>query len=122
MSIGVGKLGTFSCEQGVYAYAGSAQRNLEQRVARHSRLDKKLHWHIDYFRASAEYLGAALFYDQPKNGECLLVHALLRIPGTLFPMPGFGSSDCSCGSHLLKVPLAHPRKRVSTSSQYGSWC
>ncbi len=118
----IGRLGTFSFEQGVYAYAGSAQRNLRQRVARHARAEKKLHWHIDYFRAQAEYLGAALFYDQPKQAECMLAREVLLIPGTSYPVPGLGSSDCSCGSHLLRVPCAHPRDMINTSWQYDSWC
>ncbi len=108
ISITVGKLGTFDFDRGVYAYTGSAQRNLKQRVARHRRLEKKLHWHIDYFRAKADFLGAVLFFDQPKTAECWLVRELLRIPGAWFPVPGFGSSDCQCGAHLLKIPSAIP--------------
>jgi Uri superfamily endonuclease len=115
MSIPIGRLGTFSLQQGVYVYVGSAQRNLAQRVARHHRLEKKLHWHIDYFRAKADVLGAALFFDHPKSAECQLTQELLKIPGTLYPIPGFGSSDCLCVSHFLYVPLAMPKLGTSTS-------
>lgn len=121
-SVAIGKLGEFLFDQGVYAYVGSAQRNLEQRVARHRRLDKKLHWHIDYFRAKAHFLGTALFFDQPREAECLLTKELLKIPGTFYPVPGFGASDCSCRSHFVQVPLARPRFPISTSWQYGSLC
>lgn len=107
--IRIGKLGTFPFSAGVYAYVGSAQRNLKQRVARHARLEKKLHWHIDYFRDQAEFLGAVLFSEAPKIGECLLARGILQIPGSFSPVSGFGSSDCGCVSHLLKVPCAHPR-------------
>lgn len=69
ISITIGKLGRFSFSKGVYAYAGSAQRNLAQRLARHERLDKKLHWHIDYFRACADFLGAAQFLISRKKGN-----------------------------------------------------
>lgn len=110
-TIKVGKLGVFTFEAGVYAYLGSAQRNLKERVARHSRLEKKLHWHIDYFRAEAYFLGAVVFFDQPKAKECWLVQELLRIPATSFPIPGFGSSDCRCGAHLVHVSLATPRAK-----------
>lgn len=108
-SITIGRLGTFTFKSGIYAYVGSAQRNLYQRVARHARLEKKLHWHIDYFRAEAEFLGAVIALDQPKVGECHLARELLRIPGTYFPVPGLGSSDCNCGAHFLQVPLASPK-------------
>ncbi len=115
MPITIGKLGTFSFEQGVYAYVGSAQRNMEQRVARHRRLEKKLHWHIDHFRAKANFLGVALFFDQPKASECRLAQELLKIPGTFPPVPGFGSSDCLCGSHFFRVPLAIPSCEINIS-------
>jgi len=111
--ITIGKLGDFSFDPGVYAYVGSAQRNLEQRVARHSRLEKKLHWHIDYFRAKAEFMGTALFFEQPKTSECVLARELLKIPGTFPPVPGFGSSDCQCSSHFFKIPLAHPKAGIN---------
>jgi Uri superfamily endonuclease len=112
MGIAIGKLGTFDFEPGIYAYAGSAQRNLEQRVARHSHLDKKLHWHIDYLRVKAEFLGAALFYNQTKISECWLAQALLRLPGATLPAAGFGSSDCRCRAHLVQVPLALLQSRL----------
>lgn len=108
-TITIGRLGSHLLKKGVYAYVGSAQRNLEQRLARHARLEKKLHWHIDYVRAKAKYLGAVCFYGQPKQGECWLTGELLKIPGSYFPIAGLGSSDCQCTSHFVKIPLANPR-------------
>lgn len=105
----IGKLGTFIFEQGIYAYCGSAQRGLKQRIARHARQDKKCHWHIDYLRMYSRYLGAITILEQPKSGECWLVRELLKIPGSYLPVAGFGSSDCTCGSHLVRVSLAYPR-------------
>lgn len=110
MKLTIGKLGTFLFAEGVYAYCGSAQRGLEKRLARHASLEKNLHWHIDYLRAYTHYLGAVIFTGQPKSGECWLVQELLRIPGSYFPVRGFGSSDCRCGAHLLRIPLAYPRQ------------
>lgn len=107
-SITIGKLGTFSFGAGVYAYCGSAQKNLAARLKRHRRLEKIWHWHIDYFRAEALYLGEVVLRGCPKEGECLLVKEVLRIPGSYYPVSGLGSSDCRCGAHLLKVPLGAP--------------
>ena len=106
MSISIGKLGTFSFESGLYAYTGSAQRNLAQRVARHRRLEKKLHWHIDYLRAKAHFQGAAVFFDHGKASECWFAKQLLHLPGASCPVPGFGSSDCRCEAHLVEIPLS----------------
>lgn len=110
-SITIGKLGTFQFSPGVYAYCGSAQRNLHQRLERHRRLEKKNHWHIDFFRAHALFLGAAIMLNQPKEGECRLVQELLKIPSSYYPLPGFGSSDCKCISHFIKIPIFRPKNR-----------
>ncbi len=106
--ITVGRLGTFLFERGVYAYCGSAQRNLAARLARHRGIEKNLHWHIDYLRAHARYLGEVAHLGRPKEAECQLAAGLLQLPASYFPVPGFGASDCSCVSHLVKVPLAAP--------------
>lgn len=108
-TIRIGKLGVFNFSSGVYAYAGSAQRNLRQRVSRHQRLCKKMHWHIDYLRDKCRYLGQAVLLASPKEMECKLVQDLLRIPTASYAIPGFGSSDCRCFSHLIHVPLGRPR-------------
>lgn len=113
MTIKIGKLGSIDFTSGVYAYVGSAQRNLHQRVARHARLEKKLHWHIDYFRHEAQFLGSVLFLAEPKDKECWLVKELLKIPGSFYPSLGFGSSDCNCSSHFLQFPLLIPREQSS---------
>jgi len=41
MSIIVGKLGKIKFEKGYYTYVGSAQNNLEKRIERHFRKEKK---------------------------------------------------------------------------------
>ena len=43
---------------GYYIYTGSAKRGLRSRVERHKRDDKRLHWHVDYLLAEAEFAGA----------------------------------------------------------------
>lgn len=108
-TITIGKLGTFSFQAGIYAYAGSAQRNLKRRIQRHQRLEKRLHWHIDYLRHYCSYLGDVVLPGESKQMECWLVQELLRIPGAAYPVPRFGASDCSCGAHLVFISIAEPR-------------
>ncbi|NLJ74288.1 MAG: GIY-YIG nuclease family protein [Firmicutes bacterium] len=108
-TITIGKLGTYPFPSGIYAYAGSAQRNLRHRVQRHRRLDKRLHWHVDYLRPHCSYLGDVVFQGQPKQKECWLVQELLRIPSAYYVVPRFGASDCKCGSHLVSIPIAEPK-------------
>jgi Uri superfamily endonuclease len=95
-NIFVGKLGNISFPKATYAYVGSAMNGLRARLARHLRREKKLHWHIDYLLNEAEVEEIILCQGDVKV-ECSLAQALA---GKLQSVPGFGSSDCKCRSHL----------------------
>lgn len=101
----VGRLGEVILPAGLYAYVGSAHGSggLRARVLRHLRKDKRSHWHVDrlaglypirevWISASAERL------------ECRWARRLANLPGVDVPVPGFGSSDCDCQSHLYAIP------------------
>jgi sugar fermentation stimulation protein A len=97
MTVRVGQLGTLSLQAGAYVYVGSARRGLAARLNRHARAAKPLRWHIDYLTAHAPARRAALW---PLTvGECELARCLQAAGGVV--VPGFGSSDCRCGGHLL---------------------
>lgn len=96
--IEVGRLGRCVFRRGFYLYVGSAQRNLRARLARHARKGKPLRWHIDYFSVRAEMIGA-MVVPGPKAAECALARQLAKFCEE--PVPGFGSSDCRCRSHLF---------------------
>jgi len=104
--IPVGALGTLRFEPGWYVYAGSAQGNLAERTARHlRRTRKRRHWHIDYLTPFARTI-TALPIMSYRNLECSLAADLAGLGGR--PAPGFGASDCRCGSHLYyfsRAPL-----------------
>lgn len=96
--ISVGNLGDIRFKKGYYLYAGSAKRNLSQRIARHQRKRKKLFWHIDYLRQYADHC-ASLPVRAGADLECEIADALDEI--SQWNIPGFGSSDCGCNSHLF---------------------
>ncbi|MCT8136706.1 GIY-YIG nuclease family protein [Anaerobacillus sp. CMMVII] len=97
--ITIGKLGTFSFQKGFYVYVGSAKRNIQHRINRHIRIEKKQRWHFDYLRPFVEVLEVETF---PGNeGECLLFQRLMKESRGSTPVKGFGSSDCRCTSHLF---------------------
>ncbi|MBN2461113.1 MAG: DNA/RNA nuclease SfsA, partial [Candidatus Cloacimonetes bacterium] len=48
ISIKIGALGWRNFPAGYYVYVGSALHSLQARLKRHSRHDKRKHWHIDY--------------------------------------------------------------------------
>ncbi|GHU04054.1 hypothetical protein FACS1894147_08760 [Spirochaetia bacterium] len=75
-NISVGALGIISFAKGWYVYAGSAKKNLEQRISRHLRKTRKeKHWHIDYLAAEAKTIKALPIYSY-RNLECDLAAAL----------------------------------------------
>ena len=83
--------------RGYYAYVGSAMRGLEARVNRHLSKGKKLHWHIDYLMDKASLTGVILAESDCRT-ECAIAQAL---HSHFDSIPGFGSSDCHCPSHLF---------------------
>jgi sugar fermentation stimulation protein A len=94
----VGELGDIHFRGGYYVYVGSAKRGLSARIERHRLLRKKLFWHVDYLSALAEFR-AALPVRSSDDLECEMAASLQGIcEGSV---PGFGSSDCTCPSHLF---------------------
>jgi len=96
-NIEIGKLGEIFFKKGHYLYIGSALNGLEQRITRHLKDDKKLHWHIDYLLKNAEiidiYYKKSIIREECEISEKLNEH---------FPsVTGFGCSDCRCKSHLF---------------------
>lgn len=94
----IGGLGAIKFRKGYYLYVGSAKTNLTKRIERHKRLIKNYHWHIDYLRAVADF-HAVLPIRSSDDLECEFAKALKRIAD--WQMPGFGSSDCDCQTHLF---------------------
>jgi len=95
------KYGHVVFKKGFYVYSGSAKKNLIHRVTRHSKKDKKVKWHIDYFSIldSVKPLKMFLFFD--KN-ECE-INSFFYASGGKSTIKNFGSSDCKngCLSHFL---------------------
>lgn len=102
-SIGINKYAGRIFKAGYYYYAGSAQKNLKQRIERHLRKEKKIHWHIDHLTTnkSAEIKRIFLLTNMDKSIECSISNQISKIPGIEVAAGGFGNSDCNkCESHL----------------------
>ncbi len=100
-SLIIGQMGLKDFRSGYYLYIGSAERNLQQRINRHLRERKKFFWHIDYFSLHAK-LHNAIPIRTSTPLECDLAQAVREI--SYWEIPGFGSSDCYCPSHLFGMP------------------
>ena len=92
----IGRLGLFNFPQGYYVYTGSAKRGLQARINRHLSREKKLRWHVDYLLE--ESVIEKVFLSEKE--ECELSKRIFSIPGAAIVAKKFGSSDCSCSSHL----------------------
>jgi Uri superfamily endonuclease len=99
--IRIGGKGSVSFKKGTYIYTGRSKRNLQKRIERHCRREKKLHWHIDYFLRKGRI--SEIFLFPGRLDEC-------RINGMIFEeypnasyVKGFGSSDCRCPGHLIRI-------------------
>ena len=106
----IGSLGMQSLSKGSYIYVGSAfgPGGLEKRLYRHKRKEKKIFWHIDYLlnNENCRIKSIGKLYSDQKL-ECELnkaIHLLFQNDG-LYPIKGFGSSDCKCQSHLLYIVI-----------------
>lgn len=107
--IRVGQLGRFDFPRGYYIYVGSAfgPGGLNSRLIHHRRATVRPRWHIDYLKEVAVLKETWISEDQSKN-EHDWAAIFFGFEGAAVPVPGFGSSDCTCSTHLFafkKRPL-----------------
>lgn len=107
-TINIGSKSEILFRKGYYLYVGSAKINLTKRLERHQRKRKNFHWHIDYLRDQAEYHAAI-----PIRTTSPLEHDIAAAIGEIadWAVPGFGSSDCNCHTHLFGMvndPIKEP--------------
>ena len=96
--IAVGRRPLRRFPQGWFCYAGSALNNLDRRIARHRSMEKKRRWHIDFLLDHAMIVHVERILTRERI-ECDLSRAL-EAEARPAVMPGFGSSDCACRTHL----------------------
>jgi Uri superfamily endonuclease len=116
-TVKVGALGAQAFAAGFHVYAGSARGSGGlNRVRRHILLaqdhNRRPKWHIDYLLTSDNFnLISVICASTEQKFECRLAGTL---PGS--PVPRFGCSDCSCGSHLFFTP-DDPRDQIMIAFQ-----
>ncbi len=119
-AVRIGKLGTLRLQPGFYVYVGSAfgPGGLAARLRHHLRATDRPHWHIDYLRAVCDVVEVWFTTDAGRL-EHRWAKAMARLPSAGVPLPGFGSSDCGCMTHLfsfVRLPSIRTfRQRGKTS-------
>ena len=105
----IGALGSISFPKGIYLYVGSAMATtgaitLLNRIKRHvlKESHKKIHWHIDYLLNSkkAQIIRVYMIPSREKY-ECIVAQEIIKKSDKYISK--FGSSDCSCKSHLFYI-------------------
>lgn len=92
----------WNLKKGYYIYTGSAMKYLSKRIKRHLRKEKKFFWHIDYLIPHLEKVKIFPIYSSVRI-ECLISRELEVISDGF--VKNFGSSDCSCKSHLYYMRI-----------------
>ena len=101
ISVQIKSLGETSFRSGLWVYVGSAMgdtsTSLENRLNRHFRKEKTIHWHIDYLLDADTEIKEAIWAESIEPVECDLAQSIAAqqdfIPGPI----SFGSSDCRRG-------------------------
>ena len=98
----IGRLGVLELHRGFYVYVGSAfgPGGLAARIQHHRQVAARPHWHIDYLRPVCD-LVEVWFTTDSAHREHSWAKAVARLAGAGVPLSGFGSSDCTCKSHLF---------------------
>jgi Uri superfamily endonuclease len=108
VSLHIKSLGHLKIDAGILTYVGSAMgsgsTNMENRIRRHFRSEKTIHWHIDHLLATESSLTMAVWSESKEPAECRIVERISE--SSLFEpsVKGFGASDCKnkCYSHLYR--------------------
>ncbi|MFO7593941.1 MAG: GIY-YIG nuclease family protein [Pseudomonadota bacterium] len=103
-TVPVGRLGQLSLIPGYYVYCGSAfgPGGVKSRTDHHRKISRRPHWHIDYLRPSLQLLEIWYSLDR-QNREHQWAEQLGRLRGATAPFTGFGSTDCLCPTHFLRL-------------------
>lgn len=101
INLQIGSLGKFEFPAASYLYAGSGQNSLEKRVERHIRKNKRIFWHIDYLLSNSRVKVKKVWIREGERWECQLARKIIDDARFRTIVPGFGSSDCRCETHLF---------------------
>ncbi len=110
-SFSLKSLGNLFFDKGTWIYVGSAMgmgsTSLENRIRRHFRSEKTIHWHIDHLLNSDSKIRASVWSESSSPAECEIAKSIDRMVDVTPGPRGFGASDCKqqCGTHLYQSKI-----------------
>jgi len=117
--VNIGKLGAKAFLQGYYTYTGSAlgngASNLQYRVSRHLKREKKKRWHIDFLLTNENFtVEGVIAISVKQNSECQINQLISNQMQAKILVPKFGASDCltKCESHLLYIGNRDAKSKI----------
>ena len=117
LKFNIKSLGDLSFEKGTWIYVGSDMGNgstsLENRIKRHFRSEKTIHWHIDHLLKSDSNIRAAIWAESSSHIECEIAKSIEQMKNIVRGPKGFGASDCrkKCWTHLYHSKIGSELER-----------
>lgn len=101
-TVRVGRVGTIRVSPGWYVYVGSAfgPGGLQARIGHHAVRAVRPHWHIDYLRHHTRLESVCYCCGVRREHEWAARVKSMATADVV--LPGFGSSDCRCATHLFR--------------------
>jgi len=108
VDVRIGALGRIRLPKGKYFYTGSARgsgsSSIEGRISRHLRKLKRNFWHIDYLlKHELSQILAVIYSETKRSMECKVNESIHKGLKASSPVAHFGSSDCTCRTHLFQI-------------------
>ena len=111
VSFNLKSLGSLSFGKGTWTYVGSAMgmgsTSLENRISRHFRSEKTIHWQIDHLLDSDSKIRSSIWSESSSPVECAIAKSIDKMVNVNPGPRGFGASDCKqkCWTHLYHAKI-----------------
>jgi len=103
-----------------YVYVGSAQRHLAHRIARHCRIRKQRHWHIDHLLRFGRVVSVRVIEGAPRAAEAACADLWLS-HADFVPVRKFGATDSPAYAHLAGFRTRRAAEEVPVWKRAAQW-
>ncbi|MEA3643925.1 MAG: DUF123 domain-containing protein [Lamprobacter sp.] len=90
------------------------------RCRQHDRIASRPHCHLDDLRPYCDFIGVWVTHGHERLEHHWALD-LSALPGSRWPLPRFGASDCRCPAHLIALPKRPSDGRLQQTLGAGEW-